>query len=856
VHPSEGNVYDFTLWAAKHNGNLAAAARGNPSPIQKHADRGSAVLPFPPNHPVSRFVTALTSASNEINLLGRLGDTVDFVELPTSVQFDSMAALLGADGDTGADFGTESCGSPGEIANDPYAGNRFWFGFGADKNLNEQVTDTNARSISASVYPRHLAWEHVAFNATDQLRQRVAWALSQIFVVNDVALGDRASELALVYYDIFVRNAFTNYRDVMKEVSYSYAMASMLSFKNSKSFQFSGYYPDENYAREIMQLFTMGLWHLHDNGTKVTDSDGRHIPTYAQEDVVNFARAWTGLYEPLPRANYESPSNDKSISNRIDPMRLVMTYRDPLPKTDLTGGYIGDGHPLCEDLPERAFLRRGARYEYLGTSAAPRKSHLSHRTYSDADNRYAVKLELHRDNSELYGVLCSPDAANGSSCRFRSEVQLPHTVPCDGKECRVDTAVVVKLRGAGTRNNGEPFDVYYEYVRQPCVDLSYFDAPVLITPRFFRGYGGVKPTCANPRSAVAGAGCCRNTTARQKGTCVHEYSDELVTLATAEARCEAYGSAFEPCAKDGDARCLCPRNGEVRFGFQDPYTASWSVPVVIGSTGHINCTNASFGNFSVPDGVSAMCQCRRPTVAGESYGLCDGSNPSGQIDDSNAANGCEVRYRHFWTGSQPCQMQAQVGHSGLITMVDHVEGPTAAFPGTANMSTELSANYKASKGNDGRMYTSIHTTRLGSPNPWWQLNLEAPRAVGSITVHNRYDACAARLFENNTGCQWEYGVDTATSYGGFKVGVSNTSCSDSGEGCSGVVCGHVQVPTLRGEGHAYAVSCDPPVVGTHAYIVLPGERRLLSVVEIEVRGANPPRGRFNDVEFKPEARMA
>ena len=234
------------------------------------------MLPFPPNHPVSRFVTALTSASNEINLLGRLGDTVDFVELPTSVQFDSMAALLGADGDTGADFGSESCGSPGEIANDPYAGNRFWFGFGADKDLNKQVTDTNARSISASVYPRHLAWEHVAFNATDQLRQRVAWALSQIFVVNDVALGDRASELALVYYDIFVRNAFTNYRDVMKEgkdldacpgcsnppslkyisgvarrltrsrvtlscaVSYSYAMASMLSFKNSKSFQFSG----------------------------------------------------------------------------------------------------------------------------------------------------------------------------------------------------------------------------------------------------------------------------------------------------------------------------------------------------------------------------------------------------------------------------------------------------------------------------------------------------------------------------------------------------------------------------------------------------------------------------------------
>ena len=258
VHPFEGNVYDFSMWAASHSGNNAAAARGNPPPIKKHALRGSVVLPFPPSHPIDRFTTALTSTRNEINLLGRIGDTVDFVDLPTSVQVDSMATLVGADSEAGSDFGTESCGSPGEVANDPYAGNQFWFGYGADAELATQVTDANARlSISSTSAPRHVAWEHVAFNATDQLRQRVAWALSQIFVVNDEALGNKASELALVYYDIFVRNAFTNYRDVMKEVSYSYAMSTMLSFKNSKSFQNSGYYPDENYAREIMQCVVL-----------------------------------------------------------------------------------------------------------------------------------------------------------------------------------------------------------------------------------------------------------------------------------------------------------------------------------------------------------------------------------------------------------------------------------------------------------------------------------------------------------------------------------------------------------------------------------------------------------------------
>ena len=256
VHPFEGNVYDFTTWANLHTGNAAAERLGNPPPIKKHAWRGSAVLPFPSHHPVDRFTNAMTSSKNLIGLLGRIGDTVNFVDLPTSVQVDSMAALFGATSASGSDFGTESCGSPGEIANDPYSSNQFVFGFGASENIYSQneATDRNARDkLRSDAAPRHVAWEHAAFNATDQLRQRVAWALSQIFVVNDEPLSNSVSEQPLVYYDIFVRNAFTNYRDVMKEVSYSQVMASMLSFKDSKSLQASGYFPDENYAREIMQ---------------------------------------------------------------------------------------------------------------------------------------------------------------------------------------------------------------------------------------------------------------------------------------------------------------------------------------------------------------------------------------------------------------------------------------------------------------------------------------------------------------------------------------------------------------------------------------------------------------------------
>ena len=199
-------------------------------------------------------------------------------------------------------------------------------------------------------------------------------------------------------------------------------MAKMLSFLSSKSIGYSGFYPDENvspapptsmrassrrnsqglpvssscaralsarlqsahnklkllnlsqYAREIMQLFTVGLWQLHDNGTRVTDGRGAYIPTYAQEDITNFARGWTGFERQLSRANTEL---ERALSgNDIDPLRLYMRHRDMFPKTDLQGGYIGDGQPLCTDLPAQSFLRRGAAYNYLGASPMPRKLHV------------------------------------------------------------------------------------------------------------------------------------------------------------------------------------------------------------------------------------------------------------------------------------------------------------------------------------------------------------------------------------------------------------------------------------------------------------------------------------------------
>ena len=154
------------------------------------------------------------------------------------------------------------CGSEGEVKNDPLSNNIFQY-YGS----------TPLKMDQESVIQKSNVWTMIALqdgDNDDQLRQRVAWALSQIVVVTSKQINDLAyAEIYLNYYDIFVRNAFGNYFDILKEVSYSPMMAEMLSFLESKSQQFvledegTFAYPDENYAREIMQLFSMGkVWLL------------------------------------------------------------------------------------------------------------------------------------------------------------------------------------------------------------------------------------------------------------------------------------------------------------------------------------------------------------------------------------------------------------------------------------------------------------------------------------------------------------------------------------------------------------------------------------------------------------------
>ena len=129
----------------------------------------------------------------------------------------------------------------------------------------------------------------------DQLRQRVAFALSEIFVISDenATLGNSALGMGY-YYDILIREAFGNYRQLLQDVTLSPAMGVYLNMMGNHRADLSqNLHPDENYGREINQLFSIGLVMLNSDGTPQV-SGGHVIPTYTQTTITNFAHVFTG----------------------------------------------------------------------------------------------------------------------------------------------------------------------------------------------------------------------------------------------------------------------------------------------------------------------------------------------------------------------------------------------------------------------------------------------------------------------------------------------------------------------------------------------------------------------------------
>jgi uncharacterized protein (DUF1800 family) len=173
-------------------------------------------------------------------------------------------------------------------------------------------------------------WWMQSVTAPDQLRQRVAFALSEILVVSEAGiLQDNARALSS-YYDVLLTNAFGNFRDLLESVTLSPAMGLYLDMRgNAMGNLAAGTHANENYGREILQLFSVGLNRLWPDGSLVMDSGGNLVPTYDQSVILGFAADFTGWnYHQANQANGHLPTQFFPAADYINPMVLVPTYHD------------------------------------------------------------------------------------------------------------------------------------------------------------------------------------------------------------------------------------------------------------------------------------------------------------------------------------------------------------------------------------------------------------------------------------------------------------------------------------------------------------------------------------------------
>lgn len=172
----------------------------------------------------------------------------------------------------------------------------------------------------------------------DPLRQRVAFALSQIFVISDRPERLAVEPAAMAhYYDKLLEGSFGNFETLLKDVSLHPCMGIYLShFANKKANPVNRTFPDENYAREVMQLFSIGLWMLNPDGTRILDGQGQPVATYSNANITEFARVFTGLSFGL-LANGQNPPFNAYDGDFTVPMKGWDEHHDLAPKTLLLG---------------------------------------------------------------------------------------------------------------------------------------------------------------------------------------------------------------------------------------------------------------------------------------------------------------------------------------------------------------------------------------------------------------------------------------------------------------------------------------------------------------------------------------
>ena len=281
-------------------------------------------------------------------------------------------------------------------------------------------------------------WWRSANIAPDQLRQRMAYALSQILVVNfqgGSVIGDNYLIQAR-YYDIFTTGAFGSYRDALEKVTYNPAMGFYLSHLNNRKSDdpvSPTRFPDENFAREIMQLFTIGLWELNLDGSRKLDQGGNFIPTYGNQTITEMAKVFTGM-------SHSTTNNGRAATSFYDvargndylyDMKVWDEEHETGPKSIVNGVQL-DGSQTGEEEVQAALdalLEHPSLPPFLSrlliqrfTSSNPSAAYLARVSRVWLDDSTGESADL---GEVIKAILLDPEVLSGGGHQYHGKVREP-----------------------------------------------------------------------------------------------------------------------------------------------------------------------------------------------------------------------------------------------------------------------------------------------------------------------------------------------------------------------------------------------------------------------------------------------
>jgi uncharacterized protein (DUF1800 family) len=234
-----------------------------------------------------------------------------------------------------------------QITMDLHSYTSAWESIAADFDDIDSGENANFRQLSHETFMLN------ALFSPDQLRQRMTYALSQMFVISDRFDFAGQDELMMGYADTLHRNAFGNFRDLLHEVTLHPAMGMFLAMLgNEKADPENNIRPDENFAREVMQLFTVGLQLLNQDGSPIIDEETNlPVQTYSPLDVQNYAAALTGWYfADQPSYKFGDSFHSVEWQDRLAPMAPYEDFHQKTQKKLLRNYYVPAGASATESL--------------------------------------------------------------------------------------------------------------------------------------------------------------------------------------------------------------------------------------------------------------------------------------------------------------------------------------------------------------------------------------------------------------------------------------------------------------------------------------------------------------------------